>query len=396
MSITKKSSTLPRAASLLALAAVAACLGGSASHASRPLPVAAIAVMAPAVPPAVAAATPHTLPATSEAANETEGDDQDDDTPPTLEPIPAAIPESGTLQVAAPQGTQAPHTQAVSFQSAPATGALAPIPGDLAALRARLHWMSVQVNGRELRTPDPASRLLLVRSAAERARLADVGLDFRDVYGVITAETSWVPRTGMGRNGVASQGLAQLEPATARALGVRDANDPVEAVQAAARLLREAGAWSARRLAGLRLSEVDRAVRLREGISVYYNLSSHARQRWNGLTHTLPLETRRHIFNVRAGIAQAERLQTGVAPSAESLLAEASAAAQAPTSATPAVQHVASRRVAPVAAHPVGTISWSGHGGDAQGRRAGTHVVWSNGVVTHDGGRVHWTSHGRG
>jgi hypothetical protein len=300
------------------------------------------------------------------------------------------------LQVAAPLAAPAPHAQAVSFQSAPASGALAPIPGDLATLRARLHWMSVQVNGRELRTPDPASRLLLVRSAAERAHLADVGLDFRDVYGVITAETSWVPRTGMGRNGVASQGLAQLEPATARALGVRNANDPVEAVHAAAKLLREAGAWSARRIAGLRLSEAERAARLREGISVYYNLSSRARQRWNGLAHSLPLETRRHIFNFRAGMAQAERLQTGVAPSAESLVADAAAAVRSSTPTPQPVQRAASRPAAPVRPHPVGTISWSGHGSDAQGGRAGTHVVWSNGVVTHEGGRVHWSSSGRG
>jgi hypothetical protein len=189
--------------------------------------------------------------------------------------------------------------------------------------------------------------------------------------------------------------LAQLEPATARALGVRNANDPVEAVHGAAKLLREAAVWSGRRIAGLGLSGAERAARLREGISVYYNLSTRARERWNGLTHTLPFETRRHISNVRAGIAQAERLQTGTGPSVESLLADAAATARMQTtSASPPALRAVHRAAAPAVPRPLGTISWSGSGSDAEGgsRRAGTHVVWSNGAVTRDGGRVHWSS----
>lgn len=255
-------------------------------------------------------------------------------------------------------------------------------------LRAQLRWVPGRVGGRQVMTPDAASRLLLARSAAERAELAEVGLDFRDVYGVISAETSWFARDGLGRNGVTSQGLAQLEPATARALGVRDANDPVEAVHAAATLLKEAAQWSARRIAGLRLPGAERATRLREGVSVYYNLSSAARERWNGLSNAmLPFETQRHIRNVREGVRQAEQLASGNGSIA---LPTRVAAAEAPAPAR-AVQRVAFTR--PAAPHPVGTIEWSGSGSDADGRRAGKYAVWSNGTVTRDtGGRVRWTS----
>ncbi|MEJ8838021.1 lytic transglycosylase domain-containing protein [Ramlibacter sp. AN1133] len=245
-------------------------------------------------------------------------------------------------------------------------------------LRSQLRWVTVRVGSRDVRTPDADSRLLLARAAADRAGLAQVGLDWRDVYGVISAETSWVPRDGLGRNGVTSQGLAQLEPATARALGVRNANDPVEAVHAAATLLREAGQWSARRIAGLRLDGAQRAARLREGISIYYNLSSAARERWNGASHpALPVETQRHIENVREGARQAERLAGGKLD-------------LPPLPRAAAVQRVAAVKEPPRA---LGTIEWSGAGSDADGRRAGRHVVWSNGTVTREsGGRVRWTS----
>jgi hypothetical protein len=80
----------------------------------------------------------------------------------------------------------------------------------------------------------------------------------------------------------------------------------VEAVHAAAVLLKEAANWSRRRIASLDLSPEMRAVKLREGVSIYYNLSSRARRGWSGVnTHQLPLETRRHIRNVRVGAEQA-------------------------------------------------------------------------------------------
>jgi hypothetical protein len=249
-------------------------------------------------------------------------------------------------------------------------------------LRTQLHWVPIRVGSREVLTPDANSRILLARSAAERAHLADVGLDYRDVYGVINAETSWFPRDGLGRNGVTSEGLAQFEPSTAKALGVRNANDPVEAVHAAAQLLREAAQWSAHRIAGLRLGGTERAARLREGISVYYNLSTAARQRWNGSSAALPVETLRHIQNVRAGAQQAERIAAGTGR-VELPAIVASAQAAAPRS-----EHASARRGS-AAPHPVGTIEW------ASGPRAGRHVVWSNGSITRESnGRVRWTSNG--
>jgi hypothetical protein len=234
---------------------------------------------------------------------------------------------------------------------------------------------------------DPATRIALSRSAADRARLHEVGLDFRDVYGVISAETSWVPRTGMGKNGVASHGLAQFEPATARAVGLRDPNNPVEAVHAAARLLREAAMWSKQRIASLRLAPEQKAAKLREGISIYYNLSSRARATWSGLnTQQLPVETQRHIRNVREGAKQADQLN-----------ARLGGASLPPLPADDAVQTtVLGARAATVPATPstpkaLGTMEWS-HGGD--GRRS--YVVFSDGTVKPDTGKspaggIHFT-----
>jgi hypothetical protein len=277
-----------------------------------------------------------------------------------------------TLALACLAGAMAWSTP---VHAGPAAGAAAtPVSSYYERLRAQLRWTTVRVGSRQVQTPDPGSRLLLARSAADRAGLAEVGLDYRDVYGVINAETSWVPRDGLGRNGITSQGLAQLEPATARALGVRNSNDPVEAVHAAATLLKEAAQWSARRIAGLRLAGAEHAARLREGVSIYYNLSTAARERWNGITHPdLPLETQRHIQNVRAGALQAERLAGG------------KALAQVPASVAASAERANPRAL--------GTIEWSGGGTDADAQRAGKHVVWSNGTVTREeGGRVRWTS----
>jgi hypothetical protein len=155
-------------------------------------------------------------------------------------------------------------------------------------------------------------RLDLVRTAARKASLADVGLDYHDLYGVIHAESGWVARDGMGKNGVVSVGVAQFEPATARAVGLRNPKDPVQSVEAAAVLLREAAQWSARRLDALALGPTEWAVRLREGISIYYNLSSRGRSAWNGLnTYRMPVETQQHIRNSRQGALLASRLESG-------------------------------------------------------------------------------------
>ena len=268
------------------------------------------------------------------------------------------------------------------------------------ALQSQLHWVPASLGAGNV-TLDANSRLLLARSAADRAGLKDVGLDFRDVYGVINAETSWVPRAGMGKNGVASEGLGQFEPATARAVGLRNPNDAVEAVHAAARLLREAAVWSASRTARLGLAPEQRAAKLREGVSIYYNLSTQARNAWSGLnTDRLPVETLRHIHNVRVGAAQADQLNAKLGgPSMPPLPPEGVLLAQAANERSTPAHAVAARPAAP---RPVGTIEWSGQGGEgpAAGRRS--YVVWSNGTVKAQtgsdvpAGAIQWTRRGKG
>jgi hypothetical protein len=178
--------------------------------------------------------------------------------------------------------------------------------GHYARLRSSIRWVRTRLGN----APDPQSRLLLAKSAAQRAGLHEVGLGWRDVYGIITAETSWVPRLGQSKDGTPNLGIAQFEPATARALGLRNPHDPVESVHIAAEHMKEAAQWSAGRIEGLRLAEGERAAKLREGVSIYYNLSSRGRAAWNGRnTHRLPVETKRHIANARIGAEEAAMLE---------------------------------------------------------------------------------------
>ena len=72
--------------------------------------------------------------------------------------------------------------------SASATVA-APAASTNVAPQQKLRWVPADLGPGHV-TLDGASRLALVRSAAQRAGLHEVGLDFRDVYGVISAETS--------------------------------------------------------------------------------------------------------------------------------------------------------------------------------------------------------------
>ncbi|NML48053.1 lytic transglycosylase domain-containing protein [Ramlibacter sp. G-1-2-2] len=339
------------------------------SQSAKPLAIAAV----PAARHVVAAG-----PAAEEPADTEEGDEAGEEEP-VLQQLPLAPAEAEPAIIAVAEKE--------------------PLP-DLQQLRSRLKWVQVQVGGREMVTPDAQSRLLLARSAAARAGLADVGLDFRDVYGVINAETSWVPRSGMGRNGVTSQGLAQFEPGTAKAVGLRNPNDAVEAVHAAARLLKEAAVWSAQRVARLDLAPDARAQKLREGISIYYNLSSHARSAWSGLnTQQLPVETLRHIRNVFMGARQAESLLAGGALPMPSIPAPAPLVLA--RVATETLTHAAAsphRRATQVAkaAPPkvVGTIAWAKS--DAQGGGHREYVAYSDGRVgkqapRHGGNYITWT-----
>lgn len=177
------------------------------------------------------------------------------------------------------------------------------------ALRARIKFVPVRYAGEKLHTLDEESRLLLAQAAAEKADLAKVGLGFEDVYGLIDAETSWIPRTGLGKNGVTSYGLAQFEPRTAKGLGLKNPNDPVQAVFAAAVNMKHGAEWAEDKIAHLKLTPEQRAAKIREGVSVYYNLSVKGRNKWDGVnTAALPVETQRHIRNVRAGAEKASDL----------------------------------------------------------------------------------------
>jgi hypothetical protein len=181
-------------------------------------------------------------------------------------------------------------------------------------LREKIRWIPVKHAGAKAMTPDAASRLLLAKSAAERAGLQEVGLNYQDVYGLIMAETSWVPRTGVGKTGTHSYGLAQFEPGTAKAVGLKDPNDPVEAVYAAALHMKHAAEWSADKLEALKLSPQVYAEKLREGVSVYYNLSWKGRKVWDGInTAKLPEATQRHIKNTAWGAQRASYLEEKLA-----------------------------------------------------------------------------------
>lgn len=175
----------------------------------------------------------------------------------------------------------------------------------------RLNYVQVSFGGKSVLTLDETSRIQLSKEAAAAHKLNTMGLSWKDLYGVIHAETNWIPREGIGKNGVASSGLAQLEPATAKSLGVADANDPVEALNASAALLKEAAQWSRIKVrnAGIKSGALFNE-KMRDGVSIYYNLSTKARNTWDGRsTAELPVETQRHISNTRQGTRIAARME---------------------------------------------------------------------------------------
>jgi hypothetical protein len=177
------------------------------------------------------------------------------------------------------------------------------------AVRAKIKFATARWGGKPVKTLDEASRLLLARAAAAKAGLSEVGLSYEDVYGVIEAETSWIQRTGSSKDGTPNLGLAQFEPRTAKGLGVTNPEDPVQAVFAAAKYMKLGAQWANGRIGSLKSDPALYAAKLREGVSVHYNLSVKGRNKWNGLnTATLPVETQRHIRNAAAGAKEALEL----------------------------------------------------------------------------------------
>jgi hypothetical protein len=182
-------------------------------------------------------------------------------------------------------------------------------PTDAESLRAQLKTDTIRWGGKPMLTLDEASRIRLAQAAAEEAGLAEVGLSYEDVYGIIEAETSWVQRTGASKDGTPNLGLAQFEPRTAKAYGIQDPSDPVQAVFGAARYMKDAAEWASDRVQGLKLTPELHALKVREGVSIYYNLSVKGRNKWDGQNAAeLPVETQRHIRNARAGAQEARQL----------------------------------------------------------------------------------------
>lgn len=223
--------------------------------------------------------------------------------------VPAMEQSRIALSTPAAASADAPTRPAVQQLAAP----VSPQEGYYAQLRPRIRWVETRIGDDKLLTPDASSRVLLAKSAAQRAGLEEVGLSFKDVYGIINAETSWIPRTGASKDGTPNLGLAQFEPATAKGLGLRNPNDAVEAIHVAALHMKEAAEWSAKRISRLKLDSGERAEKLREGVSIFYNLSVKGRNRWDGKnTAKLPIETRLHIQNARTGAQRAGELEAQV------------------------------------------------------------------------------------
>jgi hypothetical protein len=230
---------------------------------------------------------------------------------PTTSDTMAQRAKAGEVVFAAPSvAAKAPGSQAHANLGLHA----APFNSYYEQLRGKMNWLPVRYAGNLLKTPDAQSRILLAQSAAQRAGLDEVGLSYRDVYGIINAETTWIPRMGASKDGTPNLGIAQFEPATAKAVGLQNPGDPVEAVHAAALHLKDAAKWSAKRISSLKLTPEQHATKLREGVSIYYNLSTKGRNTWNGLnTAKLPVETRRHIANARLGAREAAELSAQLA-----------------------------------------------------------------------------------
>ncbi|MBL0424012.1 hypothetical protein [Ramlibacter alkalitolerans] len=220
-----------------------------------------------------------------------------------------AAPAVAAKAPVAAAAVAAPVTLAAA--AAPAIRFATPEPkfGSEEALRAKIKFETAHWGGKPVKTLDEASRILLARAAAEEAGLGEVGLSYQDVYGVIEAETSWIQRTGSSKDGTPNLGLAQFEPRTAKSLGLTNPEDPVQAVFAAARYMKLGAQWASGRIGGLKSNPALYAAKLREGVSVHYNLSIKGRNKWNGLnTAQLPVETQRHIRNAAAGAQEAIEL----------------------------------------------------------------------------------------
>ena len=103
--------------------------------------------------------------------------------------------------VAVAQAAPAPAAPVIAFAEPKSTPLKFANDQYFSQLRARMKWETVRMGDRTLQTPDAVSRVLLTQAAAQKAGLDEVGLSWRDVYGIINAETSWIPRLGASKDG---------------------------------------------------------------------------------------------------------------------------------------------------------------------------------------------------
>lgn len=217
--------------------------------------------------------------------------------------------QPASAAVAAVKAVKPGAQNAIRFSSPAAATEPAVKFASAEAVRSAIKFETVRWGGKPVQTLDEASRILLAKAAAEKAGLREVGLSYHDVYGVIEAETSWIPRTGSSKNGTPNLGLAQFEPRTAAGMGLKDPSDPVQAVFAAAQYMKMGAQWASGKIGHLKSDPELYAAKLREGVSVHYNLSIKGRNKWNGLnTAQLPVETQRHIRNAAMGAKEAMEL----------------------------------------------------------------------------------------
>lgn len=201
-------------------------------------------------------------------------------------------------------------TRSAAIEALPKVGG--DVKGNSESLLAKvvdLSPVTVSIGGKTYDALNPLERIRLCKEVAADMKLNAHGLDWRNIYATVHAETGWAERTGMGLNGKPSFGLAQMEEATAKSLGI-DPADPRASLVGVAMLLKEASAWAKAR------GHENKSAAL----SIYYNLSSKARNSWDGVSlHDLPQPTQNHIKNMSDGM----RLATQLAPKYEKLLQEA-------------------------------------------------------------------------
>lgn len=177
----------------------------------------------------------------------------------------------------------------------------------------------VRFQGKMIHSVHPEDRISLAKHAADAGNLDRVlGKEsWRVVYALIAAESNWMPRSGMGRNKKASYGIAQMEAATATALGI-DPHDPRNAAVGVVNLIKEGvRAYQERRRQGLKIvDDYGEPLRTNDALSVYisvhYNTSTRFRNEWDGSTSTLLTPTKHHIKNVRYGLGEAALIEKQV------------------------------------------------------------------------------------